>query len=80
MLDEVVPKPETCLPLGPKVAPFGGSYLESYKGIPKKELLWGLWVGSKAKPSSALNRGTTPGAGLRPPPRHRTAPSGCRLP
>ena len=25
--------------------PFWGSYLESYKVIPKKELLWGLWVG-----------------------------------
>ena len=32
------------LPIGPKVVPFWGSYLEFYKVIPKKELLWGLWV------------------------------------
>ena len=35
------------LPIGPKVVPFWGSYLESYKVIPKKELLWGLWVGTR---------------------------------
>ena len=34
------------LPLGPKVVPFWGSYVEFYKVIPKKELLWGLWVGT----------------------------------
>ena len=32
------------LPRGSKVVPFGGSYIESQKGIPKKELLWSLWV------------------------------------
>ena len=32
------------LPIGPIVVPFGGSYLKAYKVIPKKELLWGLWV------------------------------------
>ena len=37
-------KDTSLLPIGPKVVPFWGSYLEFYKGIPKKELLWGLWV------------------------------------
>ena len=32
------------LPIGPYVVPFYGLYLESYKVIPKKELLRGLWV------------------------------------
>ena len=32
------------LPKGSIVAPFGGSYLESYGGYPKKELLWSLGV------------------------------------
>ena len=32
------------LPIGAKVVPFGGFYLGSYKGNPKKELLWNLWV------------------------------------
>ena len=37
------------LPIGPKVVPFWGSYLEFYKVYnPKKELLWGLWVELKA--------------------------------
>ena len=37
------PKPQ--LPISPQVVPyFCGSYLESYKVIPKKELLVGLWV------------------------------------
>ena len=34
------------LPIGSKVVPFRGLYLESYKVIPKKELLWSLWVAS----------------------------------
>ena len=29
------------LPIGPIVVLFGGSYVESYKEIPKKELPWG---------------------------------------
>ena len=33
-------KVHSALPIGPKVAPFGGSYLDFYKVIPKKELLW----------------------------------------
>ena len=33
------------LPIGPIVVPFWSSYVESYKVVPKKELLWGLWVG-----------------------------------
>ena len=33
------------VPIGPKVVPFWGSYFQFCKGIPKKELLWGLWVG-----------------------------------
>ena len=33
------------LPIGSIVAPFGGSYSESYKVIPKRNyLLWSLWV------------------------------------
>ena len=32
----------------PLNSPFCGSYLESYKETPKKELLRGLWVESKA--------------------------------
>ena len=32
------------LPIGAIVVPFGGSYLGSYKIIPKKELLWSLWL------------------------------------
>ena len=32
------------LPGGPIEVPFGGSYIESYKVLPNKELLWGLWV------------------------------------
>ena len=32
------------IPIGSKVAPFCGLYLGSYKAIPKKELLWSLWV------------------------------------
>ena len=40
------------LPIGPKVVPFWGSYLEfpktlNPKVIPKRELLWGLWVNPK---------------------------------
>ena len=30
------------LPIGPIVVPFWSSYVESYKVVPKKELLWGL--------------------------------------
>ena len=30
-------------PIDPQVVPFRGLYLESYKVIPKKELLRGLW-------------------------------------
>ena len=32
------------LPIGSMAVLLGGSYLESYKVIPKKELLWSLWV------------------------------------
>ena len=32
------------IPKGPKVVPFGGSF-RILEGNPKKELLWGLWVG-----------------------------------
>ena len=32
------------LPIGPEAVPFYGLYLGSYKVIPKKELLRGLWV------------------------------------
>ena len=35
------------LPIGPEVVSFPGLYLESYKVIPKKELLSGLWVNPK---------------------------------
>ena len=38
------PKSYIKLPRDPKVVPFWGSYIESYKVTPKKELLWGLWV------------------------------------
>ena len=34
------------LPIGSKVVPFCGLYLESYKVTPKKELLRSLWVAS----------------------------------
>ena len=47
------PKPLNCIinfPIGPKVVPFWGPYLEFYKVIPQNELLWGLWV-------NRLNRG-----------------------
>ena len=33
--------------VGSKAGPFCGSYLESHKVIPKKELLRGLWVDPK---------------------------------
>ena len=33
------------LPIGSIVVPFCGSYLGSYKVVPKKELRWGLGVG-----------------------------------
>ena len=39
------------VPIVPIVVPFGGSYLESYKVIPKKELLWGLWVSLRTQSS-----------------------------
>ena len=35
---------ERCRPIGPEVGPFGGSYLESYKVIPRKGLLRGPWA------------------------------------
>ena len=38
------------LPRGSIVVPVWGAYLESYKIIPKKELLWSLWVGLKIQP------------------------------
>ena len=43
-VSEAVQSAQYDLPIGPIVVPFRGSYLESYKVIPKKELLWSLWV------------------------------------
>ena len=46
----IIDNPMTLLaPIGSKVVPFCGSYLESYKVIPKKELLWSLRATTASK-------------------------------
>ena len=51
------------VPIGSKVVPFCGSYLESYKGNTKKELLRSLWVPSdpcsQSAAASAGHRGAS---------------------
>ena len=53
------------LPRGSIVVPFGGSYIESYKVIPNKELVWSLWVLTSvlihARGIQSLSRQALPG-------------------